>query len=47
MSWACRVKERDEKRTLNLFGKLDRKRSLGRHGRRWKDNIKINLRNKA
>jgi len=35
--------EREEKRVKNLVGVSEWKKSLGRPGNRWKDNIKVNL----
>jgi hypothetical protein len=34
---------RDEKRVKILVGISEQKKSQGRHGNRWEDNIKVNL----
>jgi hypothetical protein len=45
MRWAGHVERMGEKRIVYrvLVGKPERKRPLGRHGRRWEDNIKMDL----
>jgi hypothetical protein len=49
MRWAWQVAQMGEKRNAFriLVGKLEGKRSLGRHRRRWVDNIKIDLRERV
>jgi hypothetical protein len=46
MRWAGHVARVGEKRNAYriLVGKLEGRRPLGRHRRRWADNIKIDLR---
>jgi hypothetical protein len=44
MGESCRTNESDDKRIKILVGKLEGKRPLGRLGRRWEDNIRLNLR---
>jgi hypothetical protein len=45
MRWAGHVARRGERKGVYrvLMGKPERKRPLGRHRRRWEDNIKINI----
>ena len=45
MSWAGHVARMGERRNVHrvLVGKSEGKRPLGRHRRRWKDNIKTDL----
>jgi hypothetical protein len=44
MGGACRTLTKDEKYAYTiLVGKSEGERSLGRLGRRWEDNIKMNL----
>jgi len=44
MRWAGHVARMGEGRGVNLVGRPEGKRPLGRPRRRWKDNIKIGLR---
>ena len=46
MRWAGHVARMGEGRGVHRFlvGKPEVKRPLGRHGRRWEDNIKMDLR---
>jgi len=45
MRWAGHVARIGERKGVYrvLMGKPERKRPLGRHRRRWEDNIKINI----
>jgi hypothetical protein len=45
MRWARQVTRMGEERGVHrvLVGKPERKRSMGRHRRRWEDNIKMDL----
>jgi hypothetical protein len=44
MEVACRKHGRDDSVINNLIGKPEGKRPLGRPRRRWKDNIRMDLR---
>jgi hypothetical protein len=45
MRWAEHVARMGEERTVHrvLVGKPEGKRPMGRHSRRWEDNVKMNL----
>jgi hypothetical protein len=45
--WLCSMHDIDKKLTDNFVRKLEGKKPLGRHGRRWEDNIKNDLKNLA